>query len=535
MLRQEFEVTLKDNVIISQSSATTGQHQSLDYIPGSVFLGIAAAQLYKDLEKDQLAWEVFHSGRVRFGNATLVAAAERTIPIPMAFHTRKGASWKEEVNGLNYLKAGEVFSFLASSDAIRAELNTDQPVQIRSGYLNQSGAIVSPQMHFEMKTAVNEFTNVAAENQLFGYQSLKAGQTFRFVLESDNDEQPLFDRLVAVFDGQIRVGRSRSAQFGRALCTRVDSSVASDKTEATHQVSLLCCSDLALVDLHGNATYLPQAADVGLPPDWQFDLANSFIRTRHYSPYNGKRRAYDLERQVISKGSVLTFTGGEAISISQEFYAGLYREQGLGALQRMPAWMTQLKVEPHADPQAHVTDKAVQAGQAEVPDSKLIRWLLKQQNQGQADNAWVDQLLNQYGQLLKNAYVLNGIPTNIEIGPSKSQWGAVYQALRTDRHQSAQHVKNRLFNQTGALCKPAGSDEYAWSLDVIDQHTEQPVTLSSWLEHKINQLACADDQQFISTLILLADQLKRDPKQRLNQQDPNKQNPNQNMMEADNV
>ena len=99
MLRQEFEVTLKDNVIISQSSATIGQHQSLDYIPGSVFLGIAAARLYSDFDKDQIAWDVFHSGQVRFGNATLAANGERSMPVPMAFHTRKGAIWKESING----------------------------------------------------------------------------------------------------------------------------------------------------------------------------------------------------------------------------------------------------------------------------------------------------------------------------------------------------------------------------------------------------------------------------------------------------
>lgn len=516
MLRQEFEVTLKDNVIISQSSATIGQHQSLGYIPGSVFLGVAAARLYGDFEKDQMAWNVFHSGNVRFGNATLTAGSERTMPVPMAFHIRKGAIWKETINGLSYLKQSEVLSFLDAPDDIREKLNNYQP--IRDGYICESGAILSPEMHFEMKTAVNENTNVAAENQLFGYQSLKAGQKFRFVLESDNDDQATFNRIAAVFNGQIRIGRSRSAQFGRAYCTPVQQSGQASVNEGdVNKVSLLCCSDLALVNASGAAAYFPDAADLGLPEDWQLELANSFIRTRQYSPYNGKRRAYDLERQVISKGSVLTFSGTTASTIVSEFYAGLYQEQGLGALRVMPAWMTQPEVnpeQPDSKPEAqNQVEKDIPA-----PDTSLIRWLNCQKNKPVADKKWVEALLERYQQLLINARRLNGIATSIDIGPSKSQWGVLYQLLINNRHESANNIQELLFNKTSGVCKPARSDEYAWAVDVMDKDNDTPVTLSSWFESQIRRFAkTVNDQQLLLTLILLADGLKRDPQQSCHQ------------------
>ena len=352
-------------------------------------------------------------------------------------------------------------------------------MQIRDGYLSESGAILSPETHFEMKTAVSEATNVAAESQLFGYQSLKAGQTFRFVVESDNEEQAVFDRIVDVFDGQIRLGRSRSAQFGRAYCTPVEQSERPVVNESNvNKISLLCCSDLALVNSAGAASYLPDAVDLGLANDWQFELSDSFIRTRQYSPYNGKRRVYDLERQVISKGSVLTFSGTLASTIAERFFAGLYQEQGLGELRVMPAWMTQLKVNPEG-----VDVRSNEANQLPVdiavPETPLISWLLNQQSMSGADEVWVDKLLKRYGLLLKNAHLLNGISTGIEIGPSKSQWGVLYQLLRNNRHEPANNIKDLLFNTKTGICKPAGSDEYAWALDVMDKDNDTPVTLSA--------------------------------------------------------
>ena len=68
MNTQHFNIQLKQPLIVSQQAATAGQHQSLDYIPGSAILGMVASQLYAQLTPEE-ALQVFHSGAVRFSDA----------------------------------------------------------------------------------------------------------------------------------------------------------------------------------------------------------------------------------------------------------------------------------------------------------------------------------------------------------------------------------------------------------------------------------------------------------------------------------
>ena len=63
----QFKVTLLSDVIINQRAATEGNQSTLDFIPGSAFLGVAAGKIYQD-ESDE-SFMLFHSGKVRFGHA----------------------------------------------------------------------------------------------------------------------------------------------------------------------------------------------------------------------------------------------------------------------------------------------------------------------------------------------------------------------------------------------------------------------------------------------------------------------------------
>lgn len=522
MMKQYFDLTLKDNIIVSQSSATAGQHQTLDYIPGSVFLGAAASSLYQALEAEGKAWDVFHSGLFRFGNATPLADGEATMPMPLALHTEKGARWKIPFgqNNCEEMLPAQVFSFIADTAAIKDVLKDKQPVQIRGGYLTDSGLVYLPQKHYEMKTAVSPDKNVAETEQLFGYESLKAGQIFRFCLEADSDDKDLFQRVVAALNGQIRVGRSRSAQFGRAICRTVDGD-SNDQPTITNRISLLCHSDLALLSHCNQSTFTPSAADFGLPADWVLDISASFIRVRAYSPYNGKRRTYDCERQVISQGSVLTFEGTADLAVAARVRAGLYQEQGLGVLCPLPSWLSSVHVTPQQKPAA--AEKQASKEVAKV-DTALTRWLLAHQPAGSADDAWLSAFITALPELFDNARRLNGIPPSVDIGPSKSQWGNLYQYIRQHRHKGKAELLKNLFDKKQGICRVAGSDENAWGLRVMDSFLSEPCTFSDWLSvllgNEENPAGCYRDKlpqplsqsdYFTETLLALADRMKRDP------------------------
>lgn len=61
------DVFLEQPLIVTQQAASAGAQLSLDYLPGSLLLGLAASRLYAELSEDD-AWTLFHSGMVRFGD-----------------------------------------------------------------------------------------------------------------------------------------------------------------------------------------------------------------------------------------------------------------------------------------------------------------------------------------------------------------------------------------------------------------------------------------------------------------------------------
>ena len=86
-----FKCTLLSDVILNQKAASEGANNTLDFIPGSNFLGIVAAK-YNDFGDN--AMEVFHSGKVRFGDAHPVCKGHdgiRTLRVPASmYHPKLG-------------------------------------------------------------------------------------------------------------------------------------------------------------------------------------------------------------------------------------------------------------------------------------------------------------------------------------------------------------------------------------------------------------------------------------------------------------
>lgn len=85
----KFKCKLLSDVILNQKAASEGANNTLDFIPGSNFLGIVAAK-YADF--GDAAMEVFHSGKVRFGDAHPVCKGHdvmRTLRVPASMYYPK--------------------------------------------------------------------------------------------------------------------------------------------------------------------------------------------------------------------------------------------------------------------------------------------------------------------------------------------------------------------------------------------------------------------------------------------------------------
>lgn len=460
-----FSIKLLSNCIVSQSSATAGDHDCLDHIPGSALLGVAASRLYAELTREQ-ADLLFHSGAVRFGDALPTDGQEQGWPVPLCWH---------QIKGENIYVAGATSKRLAATaifDPSRSKLEEGkQPKQLRAGHVTASGQLLMAEKEYELKTAINAQTGGAAESQLFGYQSLKAGQQFVFALTIDAGvDAELVSRLVASLNGQVLLGRSRSAQFGQAFIEQTKATGLTEAGATGTELRLWLLSDLALLDDFGNPLLTPTANALGLPDGSLWQEKNSFIRTRSYTPFNAKRRSYDPERQVISRGSVLVFELPRALNeqeVQDLRFAGQYQEAGLGYMAVNPQLLAQ------ASPQFAPPKADAVAAQTAVkkPDSLLVRVLSARavtQDSGLAVEHHAAELVRSIQQALQSAARWAGLPDGSYPAdiPARTQWGEVRSIALTYSRQPKQ-MDHQLFGADNAhAVMRERQGQAAWRLEL---------------------------------------------------------------------
>ena len=486
MGRLNLQIELLDELIFSQRSASLGGHGSLDHIPGAALLGAAAARLYKSLGREQ-AWLAFHSGKLRFGNGLPVSAdGAQGWPLPLCWHQVKG----EEVLAQDRLTAGRVFNLMhCEGGKLPGEDSDRQPKQLREGYVTADGQLIKPETAFRMRTAISPDTGRAADAQLFGFQSLAAGQRFRASIDWNGDVPvELIDQIKAVFGGELLLGRSRSAQFGRARCCVLNDDPAGPRGHETAEgfISLWLLSDLAAVDGNGMPTLTPTAEDLGLP--WGKPLPDkTFTRFRSYAPYNTHHHLYGRERQVISAGSVLSFhleakPSAEQLEAWRQLIAsglGLYRESGLGRAVLEPELLRDIK--PKFPAPLPSGEKGRKAPPPVMPAHAFAQWLVKTTENQEADTKrkqWAEEKAKQLEYLEKSARLLAGLADKEPAGPGKSQWGRVSEAAKTAAQgndgQATLHAS--LFDPDSGVCKPGDPD---WGR--ATQLGSRSTTFADWL------------------------------------------------------
>ena len=91
-----FKVTFLSDIVLNDSSNTEGNIETLDFITGSSFLGMVAKN-YDEFAKTFDTFDIFHSGKVRFGEATPYFENKTTYKVPFCFFAPKLDSDKKEV------------------------------------------------------------------------------------------------------------------------------------------------------------------------------------------------------------------------------------------------------------------------------------------------------------------------------------------------------------------------------------------------------------------------------------------------------
>jgi len=310
MISIPFQIDAEERLVFSRTSASTGIHETLDYVPGSALLGALAREFYPLWKSSRRsdAFRMFHSGLVSFGDAhPLDASGRPSIRTPFSFHRPKPQPGQPAENDRDILNR-----------AAAPHPEGVQLVQSRDEWLGTSGHPVSVLTGHILKTARDTANfGTPARSQLFGYSYIEAGQSFAGTIRVDDSCRDLAEILQSrMASGQpVHLGRSNHAEFGRCRLSPgsdgIDAWEPPGKTESLPEfLRLLALSDLWFPDglsAEGSALHESLAG-------YRIDPSRTFLRFRRYSPWNAFRGFPDAERQIVSRGSVITLarTGATA-------------------------------------------------------------------------------------------------------------------------------------------------------------------------------------------------------------------------------
>lgn len=317
-----FEITFKSPIILQANSNTQGKIDSLDFIPGSAFLGMAASRYGEFDDK----FKIFHSGAVKFCDAAPIKDGKEFFKIPLSYFHEK-------------LDNGKIYNHHLLNDSEFKKFT--QLKQMRSGYINDQNEQLSIDLDFSQKSAYDKEKRRSKDSQMYGYEAFRAGMKWRFSVKFDpNVSEDDINRVKETLERSTRLGKSKSAEYGAVEIKFIGEKIEEIKTftppenytfvYAKSRLALYAKSRLAPIDENGSPSYdvkyiLPDLDDN------KVDYEKTQIRTSHFTPYNGARATKDYERACINKGSVIALKNLSDEQITElKNGVGAYLSEGFG-------------------------------------------------------------------------------------------------------------------------------------------------------------------------------------------------------------
>ena len=381
-----FKVTFLSDIVLQASSNTEGKVANLDFIPGSNFLGMVA-RYYNEFENP---FDIFHSGKVRFGDATILLGDKQTYKIPYSYFKPKLGG---KVENHHHIK-----TFSAEK----------QLKQIRKGYITKEGNFVELSYNYSQKSAYDKQNRKSADGQMYGYAAINQGTIWQFALRYDEsiDIKQVRDKLI----GKKQLGKSKSAQYGSIMIEELDVPVENiEDTSQLENVVVYANSRWALYDENGMPTYQPTAANLGLSADSEVLWEKCQIKTSSFTPYNGARGTKDYSRVVIEKGSVVVLDKVSKEDIAKlQSGVGAFLSEGFGEVLINPVFTREL--EP-----TYIKSELVPVTHSSQERDKALIGFLQNREKSQKDIFDVSDKVQKFIQANRSKFQ--------EV--SKSQWGQI--------------------------------------------------------------------------------------------------------------
>jgi len=375
------------DIVLPASSNTQGNILQQDFIPGSNFLGITA-RAYKDF--GDRAFDVFHSGAVRFGDAHLSIGGEPSFKIPLSFHK---------------LKIGEgYYNRLHLSEEEEQEFRKQhkQLKQVRQGYMNVQGKMDVISYNYTQKSSYDKALRRSKDEGMYGYSAMPAGTEWYFRVEYDDED--LVTQVESALLGERRLGKSRSAQYGQVRIEETEVKEYTEQFIPTDGLTYIyVLSRLALHDEAGNFTTVPSTTNLGIE-NTNIVWEKSYIRTSNYTPFNATRKTKEYTRLCIDKGSIIALKGCDPSTVPSVI--GAFQSEGFGQLLVNPKFL-----EPKEPCLNKVEEKPKKRERRDEPSyTSTVAFLVSKHQEEEEKFAMAGKVNGLYDKL---------------IGPSRSQWGQI--------------------------------------------------------------------------------------------------------------
>ena len=323
-----FKVTFLSDIVLNASSNTEGNIETLDYITGASFLGMVAKN-YDEFAKTFDTFDIFHSSKIRFGEATPLFKNKPTYKAPFCFFAPKLDSDKKEVRNNHFIDYDN-----------QAELDK-QYKQVRNGYITSTLDYLHLEYNYSQKAAYDKDNRKSKDSSMFGYKAIKKGTTWKFSIKFADIDEKEQNQVIENILGEKYLGKSKTAQYGKVLIEELkdykEENLENFNLSKTTYVYIN--STLALFDENGMPTFEPTSKNLGLK-DASIDWEKTQIRTKKITPYNFKRQTNDYTRLVIEKGSVIALkdASNEDINIIKNGIGG-YLNEGYGEVLINPSFL----------------------------------------------------------------------------------------------------------------------------------------------------------------------------------------------------
>ena len=329
MRQRDFKVTFLSDIVLHGSSNSEGNIETLDFITGSSFLGMVAKN-YDEFAKTFDTFDIFHSGKVRFGEATPYFENKTTYKVPFCFFAPKLDSDKKEVKNNHFIDYDN-----------QTELD-NQYKQIRSGYITSNFDYINLDHTYSQKAAYDKENRKSKDSSMFGYKAIKKGATWKFTIKFDKDlDEKIEKQVVENILGEKYLGKSKTAQYGKILIEELkDFKEENLENLNPKEITYVYInSSLALFNANGMPTFEPTIENLGLT-NASINWEKTQIRTKKYTSYNSKRQTNDYTRLVIEKGSVIALknVSNEDINILKNGIGG-YLNEGYGEVLINPSFL----------------------------------------------------------------------------------------------------------------------------------------------------------------------------------------------------